>query len=67
MLNKTRLEIPGPGDYKLEESIRFIKDTKIQGKQAFQSNIDRFRVKDEAIPGPGKYPVPGSMNIRSSS
>ena len=24
-------------------------------------------MKDEAIPGPGKYPLPSSMNIRSSS
>ena len=67
MLNKTRLEIPGPGDYKLEDSLRFIKDTKLFGKSPFVSNIDRFKVRDEAVPGPGKYPLPGSMNVRSIS
>lgn len=28
MVNKTRLEIPGPGDYKLEESLQYLKETK---------------------------------------
>eukprot|EP00347_Sterkiella_histriomuscorum_P010908 403374461 len=67
MLNKNRLEIPGPGDYKQEDSLRFMQETKIQGKHAFQSNIDRFKVRDEAVPGPGKYPLPSSMNIRSAT
>lgn len=67
MVNRTKVDLPGPGDYKLEESLRFIKDTKFQGKQPFQSVIERFKVKDEAVPGPGKYPMPSSLNIRSSS
>lgn len=67
MVNKTRLEIPGPGDYKLEDSYRFVKDTKLIGKQAFSSNIDRFKVRENEVPGPGKYPLPGAVTVRSAS
>lgn len=68
MVNKTRLEIPGPGDYKLEESLQYLKETKgILGAQPFKSSIDRFKVRDEGIPGPGKYQMPSSLTIRSAS
>ena len=46
--------MPGPGEYKSEESIEFLKTKKI-GKNsfAFHSKIDRFSLPESINPGPG--------------
>ncbi len=44
-----------------------MKEAKLLGKVAFKSNVDRFKVKEEEVPGPGNYPLPGAVHIRSGS
>lgn len=53
LVNKSNLEIPGPGEYKIEDSMRFLKTQRAVGKTAFVSNIDRFKRHIEEVPGPG--------------
>ncbi len=59
--------MPGPGEYKVEESMRFLKTQKVAGKNSFISNIDRFKRHSEEVPGPGQYTLQGAMQIRSAT
>jgi hypothetical protein len=54
-LNKSVIDVPGPGEYKVEDSMRYIKTQRVVGKTAFVSNIDRFKRNTEEVPGPGQY------------
>ena len=55
--------MPGPGEYKVEESMRFLKTQRAAGKNSFISNIDRFKRHseelkfqiDKDVPGIGVY------------
>jgi hypothetical protein len=44
-----------------------LKTQRAVGKTSFVSNIDRFKRHLEEVPGPGQYPLNGSMTIRSQS
>lgn len=67
LINKTHLQIPGPGDYKSEQAIAYLKEAKLLGKVAFKSNVERFKVKEPEVPGPGNYDLSGAVTIRSES
>jgi hypothetical protein len=58
--------LPGPGDYLTEKAMqaqnekRFVKHSTV-----FASNIDRFKMPADWIPGPGQYTSKNNLSMRS--
>lgn len=67
LVNKTLIEIPGPGEYKSDEALLSMKEGKDLTKTAFRSNIDRFKITANEVPGPGNYKLPTAFAVRSAS
>lgn len=56
MIDKSKEELPGPGEYMSEKSIQYLKDKDhVKINTAFASNQNRFKEQEVLIPGPGKY------------
>lgn len=67
IIQSIKKDIPGPGDYMSERAFQSNEKSFSKESVQFASNIERFKVASEGVPGPGKYTVSSPFNIRSHS